>query len=154
MAMIDALRKKHAIVPVSRTDVRPYQLDLRELRVGIPFDRWSEDPHNTPAGLPTFESVAEWVPWHAQRPIPGMEEAWYAIVDDYLADPADEAKFWRFYDAIDEMTEPDAWNGGADAPGVAWMRAIRMGLSLMKKELDAPNPTIFDKKRRSRSSRS
>ncbi|TKD00091.1 hypothetical protein [Polyangium fumosum] len=181
VALIDALRKKHAIVPVSATAYRPYQpggevlgelppegemdsyerreardrvflasleeqklkildgpidsidkaaavadeldaIDLRKLRVGIPFDRWSEDPFNTPAGLPPFESVAEWIPWHAQRPIMGMEEAWYAIVDDYRADPADEAKFWRFYDAIDEMTEPDAWNGGADDAGVAWNR--------------------------------
>jgi hypothetical protein len=181
VAMVDALRKKHAIVPVSRTGYRPFQpggevlgelppegemdtfqrreardrvflasleeqklgilvgtvdsieraeavadelhaIDLRKLRVGIPFDRWSEDPYNTPAGLPPFKSVAEWIPWHAQRPITEKADAWYTLVDAYLADPADEAKFWAFYDAIDEMTAPDPWNGGADAPGIAWMR--------------------------------
>lgn len=99
-----------------------FAIDLRKLSVGIPFDRWSEDPFNTPAGEPQFKSVAEWVPGLAQRPKPGSEKEWYKLVDDYLADPASLSKFWAFYDAIDELTEPDPLSPGADEAGVGWMR--------------------------------
>lgn len=99
-----------------------YAIDLRKLSVGIPFDRWAEDPYDTPQGKPEFKSVAEWVPGLAQRPKPGKEAQWYKLADAYLADPASLEKFWAFYDAIDELTEPDPLSSGADEKGVEWMR--------------------------------
>jgi len=120
-------------------------IDLRKFSVGLPFDRWSEDPYNTPAGMPEFKSVAEWVPGLAQRPKPGMEKEWYARVDAYLADPSDEAKLWSFYDGIEELTEPDPLSAGADEPGVKWMREKYKSVQIAQhmlfriKTIDYPN---------------
>lgn len=122
-------------------------IDLRDFPVGIPFDRWSEDPFNTPAGLEPFKSVAEWVPGLAQRPKPGKEAEWYAIVDAYLAAPSDEANFWAFYDAVEELTEPDPLSSGGDEPAVGWMRAkyksVQIGQHTLFREKSREYPDVW-----------
>jgi hypothetical protein len=121
LVLLDGVIDSHEKAKAAADDLR--SIDLRDLRVGIPFDRWSEDPYDTPPGLPEYRNVTEWIPGLAQRPRPGFEQAWYAVVDEYLADPADDAKFFAFYDAIDVMTEEDPLSAGADEAGTHWMQA-------------------------------
>jgi len=76
-------------------------LDLRKLRIGIPFDLWSEDH----ARGTSHQSASEWLPMMGLQPKAGKTAAWHALHDAYLADPSD-ANFWAYYDKVDEMLEP------------------------------------------------
>jgi hypothetical protein len=76
-------------------------LDLRKLRIGIPFDLWSED-HTRGT---SHQSASEWLPMMGVQPKAGKTTAWHGLHDAYLADPSD-ANFWAYYDRIDEMLEP------------------------------------------------
>jgi mono/diheme cytochrome c family protein len=79
------------------------QLDLRRLRVGVPFERWSEDGFHGPgSNVPT-----EWVAMLARAPAPGQEARWQALVDGYLAEPS-TTNLGRMYDAIETATTGDA----------------------------------------------
>lgn len=92
-------------------------IDLRQMRVGLPFDRWSEDTFHTGVG-----DYAEWIPGMGQKPRAGQEAAWYAVVDAYLTDPSD-ANLWAYYDAIDTLTEGEEPVSMLDAYPLAteWM---------------------------------
>jgi mono/diheme cytochrome c family protein len=76
-------------------------LDLRKLRVGIQFDRWSEDHSRGSA----HQSASEWIPMMGVQPRAGQTAAWHALHDAYLANPTD-ANFWAYYDEIDAKLEP------------------------------------------------
>lgn len=76
-------------------------LDLRRLRIGIPFDRWSEDHTRGTA----HQSASEWLPMMGLQPKAGQTTAWHALHDAYLAAPTD-ANFWAYYDQIDVLLEP------------------------------------------------
>lgn len=76
-------------------------LDLRRLRIGIPFDRWSEDGSRGGEHL----SASEWIPMMGVQPAPGRAAEWHALHDAYLANPSD-AHFWAYYDRIDEFLVP------------------------------------------------
>jgi mono/diheme cytochrome c family protein len=76
-------------------------LDLRKLRIGIPFDRWSED-HSRGAA---HQSASEWIPMMGVQPKAGQAPSWHALHDAYLADPSD-ANFWAYYDQVDAKLEP------------------------------------------------
>lgn len=96
-------------------------MDLRHLRIGLPFDLLSEDGHYGEEHL----SIFEWFPGIASTPVEADRDAFYALVDAYLADPSDR-NLWAYYDAIDEMTacNPDL-EGAALAdylPACEWMR--------------------------------
>lgn len=96
-------------------------LDLRRLRLGIPFDKLSEDGHYGEEHL----SVFEWFPDMATTPDEGKAAAYHALVDAYLADPSDR-NLWAWHDAIDELTgcHPDLAGADlADYPqACTWMR--------------------------------
>lgn len=97
-------------------------IDLRTLKLGIPFDHLSEDgfygePHR---------SIFEWYPAMPTAPLPGNEKAWNDLADAYLADPSDR-NLWAYYDAIDTLTgcAYDLSNNGDPAfyePACEWMR--------------------------------
>lgn len=76
-------------------------LDLRQLRTGIVFDRWSEDHARGAA----HRSASEWIPMMAVKPKAGHVQQWHGIQDAYVANPTDAA-FWTLYDNIDLMLEP------------------------------------------------
>lgn len=85
-------------------------LDLRRLPLGIPFDRFSEDPRasdnecRTEGPRHRGQSVFEWVPAMPMRPKDGAEARWYGLLDDYVAEPS-TVNLWRYYDAIDSLLE-------------------------------------------------
>lgn len=85
-------------------------LDLKSLPLGIPFDRFSEDPtassNECTSGGPGHrgQSIFEWVPGMAMRPKAGAEGTWRALLDGYRDEPS-TLNLWRYYDAIDELLE-------------------------------------------------
>jgi hypothetical protein len=74
-------------------------IDLRTLRIGIPFDHLSEDGwHGEP-----HRSIFEWYPAMPSAPLAGKDAEWYGLADAYVADPTEE-NLWAFYEAIDGLT--------------------------------------------------
>ncbi|MDY7233102.1 hypothetical protein [Hyalangium rubrum] len=96
-------------------------IDLRQLRLGLPFDHLSEDGYHGQE----HRSVFEWFPDMATSPRVSARDEWYRRVDAYLAAPGDRT-LWGYYDAIGAMTECNPDLGGAnlaDYPRACeWMR--------------------------------
>jgi hypothetical protein len=96
-------------------------IDLRHLRMGLPFDHFSEDGFHGEE----HRSVFEWFPDMASSPTPAARAEWYRLVDAYLADPSDR-NLWGYYDAAGVMTACNPDLGGAslaDYPRACeWMR--------------------------------
>jgi hypothetical protein len=96
-------------------------IDLRHLRLGLPFDHFSEDGFHGEQ----HRSVFEWFPDLASSPRAAARAEWYQRVDAYLANPTD-ANLWGYYDAAPQMTECNPDLGGArleDYPRACeWMR--------------------------------
>ena len=79
-------------------------VDLRETPIGIPFNRWSEDPHHGDATL------ADWLPDLPRMPLDAA--ALYTEHDRYLLAPTDEALLYLL-DRVGALTaEPYAGAGG------------------------------------------
>jgi mono/diheme cytochrome c family protein len=78
------------------------ELDLRRLKVGVPFPRWTEDGfHGAGSNVPN-----EWVAMLARRPADTDPGAFPALADAYIQDPSD-ANLWRLYDGIERTTAGD-----------------------------------------------
>lgn len=73
------------------------EVDIRSLPIGIPLNRWSEDP----AHGGEHASIADWLP---DLPFLPTTSAWYAMQDQYLAQPTD-GTFLAMYDQVDAFTE-------------------------------------------------
>ncbi|WP_224248420.1 hypothetical protein [Hyalangium gracile] len=112
---IDSLAKAHQAYD------ELHAIDLRHLRMGLPFDHLSEDGFHGEE----HRSVFEWFPDMATRPKTSANAEWYQLVDAYLADPSDK-NLWGYYDAIPTLTEcnPDLAGANlADYPRACqWMR--------------------------------
>jgi hypothetical protein len=67
-------------------------LDIRALPIGMPVNRWSEDPFHGD----THAQFSDWVPDLPAKPVNGRKAQWLAAQDAYVADPSDE-KFWALY---------------------------------------------------------
>jgi hypothetical protein len=113
-------------------------LDLRKLRTGIPFDRWSEDHTRGAEHL----SASEWLPMMGVQPKAGQASAWYALHDAYLADPTD-ANFWAYYTRIDEFltpVEPAGYERG-QAWSLLKYKSVQLAQHIMRHQsLAFPNP--------------
>lgn len=107
-------------------------LDLQRLPLGIPFDRFSEDPASSDNECQSSgpghrgQSIFEWLPAMPMRPREGRAATWYALLNDYADDPS-TVNLWRYYDAIDELLECRyEFPVGADSTEYAraceWMR--------------------------------
>jgi hypothetical protein len=73
----------------------------RTLKIGIPLNRWSEDPfHGT-----EHATMADWLPDLPRIPKEGRADDWYALHDNYLQHPTDE-NFWAMYDKVSRYTQP------------------------------------------------
>jgi hypothetical protein len=120
-------------------------IDLTTLKIGVPFDHLSEDGHWGDQHL----SVFEWYPFMASRPLPGMEDAWYAAVDGYLAAPS-TTTLWAYYDAIDTMTDceddlaldddPDHYRRACDWMRLKWKSLQVFTHMLRSDQLAYPDP--------------
>jgi hypothetical protein len=112
---IDSLAKAHQAYD------ELHAIDLRHLRLGLPFDQLSEDGHHGQEHL----SVFEWLPDIASSPKASARSDWYQRVDAYLADPSD-LNLWGYYDASGSMTECHPDLGGANLAefprACEWMR--------------------------------
>lgn len=76
-------------------------VDPRQLPIGIPFNRWSEDIfHGEEHG-----TVADWVADLPCAPNPAKQKEWFELVDAYIAQPTDE-NLWRVYKAVPSDTVP------------------------------------------------
>lgn len=123
-------------------------IDLTTLRLGLPFDHLSEDGFYGEE----HRSVFEWFPDMASLPLPGQEDAFYGIVDDYLADPGDDLKLWAYYDAIDTMTDcvdplgdmgdPEFFRPACDWMRLKWKSLQTFSHMLRNESLDYPDVLI------------
>jgi Bacterial Ig domain len=76
-------------------------VDLRALRVGIAYPRWSADIFNGN----DHGSLNDWVADLAREPDNNADRnTWQQIQDTYLQNPSDE-NFWRMYGAADRYTK-------------------------------------------------
>ncbi|MBL9100372.1 MAG: hypothetical protein JNL82_05415 [Myxococcales bacterium] len=122
-------------------------VDLPTLKLGIPFDHLSEDGHWGEEHL----SVFEWYPFMASRPLPGEDDAWYAAVDAYLADPSD-ANLWGYVDAIDARTDcqddlahdgdPAYYRRACDWMRLKWKSLQVLTHMLRSESLTYPDPLL------------
>lgn len=76
-------------------------LDARSLKIGIPFNRWSEDLFHGDA----HGTVADWVADLPCAPDPAKQKEWFEIVDRYVAEPTDD-NLWKLYNAVPDHTKP------------------------------------------------
>src|SRR5690606_6976815 len=104
------------------------ELDLHSVKLGIPFDRFSEDPDAADNvcggnGGPghSGQSIFEWVPDIAIAARPDSQAAWDAALASYRAAPTTE-NLWLYYDAIDELTECSHLPAGDYDHACEWMR--------------------------------
>jgi hypothetical protein len=119
-------------------------LDLRRLKVGVPFDRWAEDKFHGPSHGTHHGSVAEWLPNMATDPKPSQAGEFYRIFDAYAARPTDEA-LWHFYDQLGSMTQSHepAWTGGSGR-AYEWMlekyRSVQVFTHMLRHDtIDLPD---------------
>jgi len=77
-------------------------LNIRKLRIGIPFARYSEDGFHGDAHL----SFNDWVVDRGRAAKAGQEAELAAAQDTYLANPTDEG-FGVFYKKVHDVTEMD-----------------------------------------------
>ncbi len=78
-------------------------VDVRNLRIGIPFNRWSEDIfHGDEHGM-----IGDWLADVPCAPDPTKQAQWFQLVDQYITNPTDQT-FWPVYNAVAEDTKPYA----------------------------------------------
>jgi hypothetical protein len=80
-------------------------LDLRTLKIGIPFNKWTEDSFRGPE----HSTTADWLTDLPLVPIAGKESTITALQDSYISDPSD-TNFWKLYEGVANLTEPLAPN--------------------------------------------
>ena len=103
-------------------------LDLNTVRVGIPFDRFSEDPHHG-SERNTFH---DWMPFAPHEVLREHNDVWYALQDAYIADPTPDnlralilaineytstCRFIRGTAEVDECEVDDGSPGDPGDPG-------------------------------------
>jgi len=76
------------------------EIDLRKVKIGIPFARWTEDGFRGQSHL----SVNDWIPDIPRAPKAGKEAEWYKLQNDYISAPTEE-NFWRYMDAAVALTD-------------------------------------------------
>lgn len=77
------------------------KLNPRKIKIGIPFNRWSEDPFHGSR----HTTVADWLPDLPRVPKKGKSDEWYGLQDQYLQNPTDR-NFWHMYSYIKDFTKP------------------------------------------------
>lgn len=101
----------------------------RTLKIGIPFNRWSEDPHMGEE----HATMADWLPDLPRIPREGRANEWYALQNEYLANPTDE-NFWKMYDRESGLTQP-IFSGSSERFFHKKYRSVLMAQHMFRKEL-------------------
>lgn len=117
------------------------QVNPRTLKIGIPFNRWSEDPHH---GV-SHATMADWLPDLPRLPREGRAADWYRLQDTYLQNPTDE-NFWAMYDNENRYTTA-IFDGSSERFFHKKYRSVLMAQHMFRKELmqqeEFPNrPTL------------
>jgi hypothetical protein len=76
-------------------------LDPRTMKIGIPFNKWTEDSIRGGAS----STIADWIPDVPIIPIVGKESEVKALQDAYVASPSDD-NFWKMYTTFVNINEP------------------------------------------------
>lgn len=105
------------------------QVNPRTLQIGIPFNRWSEDPHK---GV-VHASMADWLPDLPRIPREDRAEEWYDLQDAYLENPTDE-NFWAMYDNESRFTRA-IFDGSSERFFHKKYRSVLMAQHMFRKEL-------------------
>ncbi len=101
----------------------------RTLKIGIPFNRWSEDPfHGT-----DHATMADWMPDLPRIPKEGRAEEWYALQDAYLQNPTDQ-NFWEMYNNEFSLTQ-SIFYGSSEHFFHRKYRSVLMAQHMFRKEL-------------------
>lgn len=101
----------------------------RTLKIGIPFNRWSEDPHFGE----DHASMADWLPDLPRIPREGRADEWYALHDTYLQNPTEE-NFWEMYDNENRNTQA-IFDGNSERFFHKKYRSVLMAQHMFRKEL-------------------
>ena len=105
------------------------EVNPRTLKVGIPFNRWSEDPfHGT-----EHATMADWLPDLPRIPKEGKAEEWYALQDQYLQNPTDE-KFWEMYNN-EHRHNQSSFKGSSEHFFRRKYRSVLMAQHMFRKEV-------------------
>jgi hypothetical protein len=76
-------------------------IDLRSMKMGVPYPRWSADIFHGP----DHGTLNDWVADLAREPGNATNrELWFALQDQYLRNPSD-ANFWSMFAAVDKYTQ-------------------------------------------------
>lgn len=119
---------------LSLEDARQHRqewLDInpRTLKVGIPFNRWSEDPHRGRE----HATMADWLPDLPRIPREYGKQEWYALQDQYIENPTD-ANFWEMYDNLYRYTR-SIFDGSSEYFFHRKYRSVLMAQHMFRKEL-------------------
>jgi len=104
-------------------------INPRTLKIGIPFNRWSEDPHHGEE----HATMADWLPDLPRIPREDRPGAWYALQDTYLENPTDE-NFWEMYDNERRYTRP-IFDGSSERFFHNKYRSVLMAQHMFRMEL-------------------
>lgn len=111
-------------------------MDMRAIRVGFQFPRWTDDQFRGDA----HHSLNDWVAEYPSHPKVGMVGDYYALHNAYIEDPSD-AKLWEVVDRAPEMTDNlnliplnDSGNipSSAVALGISRYRAVLLGAHMLR----------------------
>jgi hypothetical protein len=76
-------------------------IDLRSMKIGVPYPRWSADIFHGPE----HGTLNDWVSDLAREPGNATQrELWFSLQDQYLRNPTD-ANFWSMFAAVEKYTE-------------------------------------------------
>jgi hypothetical protein len=76
-------------------------IDLRSMKIGLPYPRWSSDIFNGA----DHGTLNDWVADLAREPANADQRAlWHSVQDQYLRNPTD-ANFWSMFAAVEKYTK-------------------------------------------------
>ncbi len=95
-------------------------VNMWSLPVGVPFDRFSEDPFFGEE----HRAINDWVPAVGHIPLVGNAAQWWALQDEYVADPG-QAQLLNLLDAVVDADGPVQLNYDDLRGGIAQFEAER-----------------------------
>lgn len=114
-------------------------VDPRQLKIGIPLNRWSEDLfHGDEHG-----TVADWMTDLPCAPVAAKQNEWFALVDQYIAQPTDE-HLWNLYKAVPDHTQPFVGMPFATEFSYRKYTSMLIGQHLLRKQALGLNQELGD----------
>ena len=120
------------------------EVDLWSLPVGVPFDRFSEDSFFGPE----HGAINEWVPAVGHVPHEAEAQQWWALQDDYIANPS-ESLLYALLDAVADDAGPVHLNyedlrGGIEAFEAERFRSMMVLGHEQRREMSGAPPRGAD----------